>query len=161
MPLRGEIGELPDGRLAMFDDNLSPTNAFLWAAGVSRSEVRDVQYKHVWSESGNRDAYKALWNVCVTSAFLAKTTDGSNHPEAVAALRYRAYDLYNFAPIGVSVPSKPAGYDELRWVSHPKPVANLERVLRGRLRSSPKSRTTIACREIGWLYSHWEPDATV
>src|SRR5262245_27146245 len=61
--------------------------------GPLRGPGPDVQYNHVWNDSANPDAYTALWNVCATPAFLAKTTDGSNHPDVVAALRYRAWEL--------------------------------------------------------------------
>ncbi len=87
---RGVLDTLPDGRRVLRDDNTSPTLAFLWAAG--RSKGPDVQYNHVWNDSANPDAYTALWNLCATPAFLAKTTDGSNHPDVVAVLRYRAWD---------------------------------------------------------------------
>lgn len=161
MVMRGKFGELPDGRQAMFDDNTSPTNAYLWAARLARSEIRDVQFNHVWPASNDRDAYTALWNVCMTPAFLSKTTDGSNHPEVIAALRYRAYLLYGALPHDQVVPEKPEGFDELRWAPFPGAVTNLEATLRNRLRSSPKSRTVIGCRKIGWLYSGWEPDQSV
>jgi hypothetical protein len=37
----------------------------------------------------------------------------------------------------------------------------LEAALRRQLEAKPKSRTTIACREIGWLFSGWRPDSTL
>ena len=82
----GSFGDV-DGVRVMLDDNLSPTVAFLWAAGHSRGV--DMQYNHIWTASRDRAAYTALWNLCATPAFLAKTTDGNNHPEVVAALRRR------------------------------------------------------------------------
>ena len=72
----------------LLDDNTSPTLAFLWAA--SRAQGPDVQFNHVRNDSANPDAYTALWNIRATPALLAKTTDGSNHPELVAGLRCRA-----------------------------------------------------------------------
>ena len=156
---RGQVGLLSDGRRALFDDNLSPTNAFLWAGGLSRGP--EVQFNHIWTQSDNRDAYTALWNMCATPAFLAKTTDGSSYPEVTDALRFHAYQLFGAGPVGAAIPAEPPGYDALTWAPHPEPIPDLERVLRARLRSSPKSRTTIACREIGWLYSGWTPDPTI
>ncbi len=161
LAMRGKMGDLLDGRKAMFDDNTSPTNAYLWAARVERSAIRDVQFNHVWPASDDRDAYTALWNICMTPAFLAKTTDGSNHPEVTAALRYRAYQLYGPLPHNQVAPSKPECFDRLKWAPFPPAVKNLESTLRDRLRRAPKSRTTIGCRVIGWLYSGWEPDASV
>jgi hypothetical protein len=150
---------MADGRHVLRDDNTSSTLAFLWAAG--RTKGPDVQYNHVWNDSTNPDAYTALWNICATPAFLAKTTDGSNHPDVVAALRYHAWELYRWRPVGPAEPSRPAGYDELVWAPHPPPVADLEATLRDRLRKNPKSRPALAARTIGWLYSAWQPDPTI
>ena len=93
---RGELGAISDGRQVMFDDNTGPTLIFLWAA--QRNKGPDVQYNHVWGDPRNLDTYTALWNLCATPAFLAKTTDGSNHPQVVNLLRYRALDLYGYLP---------------------------------------------------------------
>jgi hypothetical protein len=143
----------------MLDDNASPTDAFLWSAGLAKGP--DVQFNHVWSLSRDPDAYTALWNICATPAFLAKTTDGSNHPEVQAALRYRALELYGRVPADQPVPTEPEGYPTLRWAALAPAVPDLERELRARLRQNPKSRTAISCREIGWLFSDWTPDSTI
>ena len=156
---RGQLGSLVDGRRVMLDDNASPTDAFLWSAGLAKGP--DVQFNHVWSLSRDPDAYTALWNVCATPAFLAKTTDGSNHPEVQAALRYRAYELYGRVPTGQTAPTEPAGYSALRWAPHAPAVMDLESELRLRLRQNTKSRTAISCREIGWLFSNWAPDPSI
>ena len=63
---------------------------------------RDVQVNHVWADAKNRDTYTALWNLCVTPAFLAKTTDGSNHPEVIEALKYRSVELFGHVPNGLA-----------------------------------------------------------
>jgi hypothetical protein len=156
---RGKFDVLADGRRVMLDDNASPTDAFLWSAGLAKG--RDVQFNHLWTQSRDPDAYTALWNVCATPAFLAKTTDGSNHPEVQAALRYRAFRLYGSVPTGQGAPAEPAGYAELQWAPFAPAVPDLERELRIRLARNPKSRTAIACREIGWLFSDWKPDPTI
>jgi hypothetical protein len=156
---RGTFETMTDGRRVLRDDNTSPMLAFLWAAG--RTKGPDVQYNHVWDDSANPDAYTALWNICATPAFLAKTTDGSNHPDVVATLRYRAWDLYRCRPAGHAEPTQPAGYNELVWAPHPPPVAILEAAHRDRLRTNPKSRHALAARTIGWLYSGWKPDSSI
>lgn len=159
MGRRGEIGKLLDGRPILFDDNTTPTWTFLWAAG--RNKGLDVQFNHVWTDSSNPDLYTALWNLCATPAFLAKTTDGHNHPEVREALRYRAYELYGAHPLGQSSPLKPDGFDQLKWAALADPMLNLEAVYRTRLAGAPKSRMTIAAREIGWLFSGWQPDISL
>jgi hypothetical protein len=156
---RGTFGDLPDGRRVLLDDNTSPTLSFLWSAGLGKGP--DIQFSHLWTASRDPDAYTALWNLCVTPAFLAKATDGSNHPDVLAALRYRAFDLYGRVPSGFPDPPKPDGYGHLRWAPFAPAVSDLERELRQRLAGSPKSRPTIASRELGWHFSDWVPDSTL
>ncbi len=155
----GVYGELPGGQAVLFDDNTSPTLAFLWSA--QRSKGPDVQYNHIWGDSKNAATYTALWNLCATPAFLAKTTDGSNHPEVVRALRYRAFELYGFFPAGESQPVPPEGYESLSWAPAPEQVPKLEVVLRSRLAKAPKSRPAGAARRLGWLFSNWQPDMSL
>jgi hypothetical protein len=114
-----------------------------------------------WTDSQNPGLYTALWNICATPAFLAKTTDGQNHPEVRQALQYHAYELYGAHPGGRSLPAKPDGYEALTWAAMPEPVANLEAAYRLRLAAAPKSRMAVAAGEIGWLFSGWQPDATL
>jgi hypothetical protein len=156
---RGEFIRVDGGREVMFDDNTSPTLCFLWAA--QRSKGLDVQYNHVWGDPRNVATYTALWNLCVTPAFLAKTTDGSNHPDVLAALRYRATELYGTWPEGEERPAAPSGYERLRWLDPPDPVADLEAELRSRLARSPASPPANAARRLGWVFSDWQPDLTL
>jgi len=156
---RGSFGPLPGGEEVMFDDNTSPTLAFLWSAG--RSKGPDVQYNHVWSDPRNPLTYTALWNICATPAFLAKTTDGSNHPEVLGLLRYRAFDLFGRRPEGEARPERPDDYERFTWPEAPEPVVDLEAVIRGRLAEAPKSRPAVCARQLGWLYSDGQPDDTV
>jgi len=157
---RGTDSKDAYGNPVILDDNKVPTDAFLSAAGLRRG--RDVQFNHVWDgTSRDRDSYTALWNVCATPAFLAKTTDGKNFPEVRAALVYRAYELYRAKPKNAELPAKPPGYDELVWAEPPPPVGDLSGVLRDWLRSCPKSRATKSAREIGWLFSGWKPDSSL
>ena len=155
----GSIGTV-DGESAMFDDNHSPTVAFLWAAGLGQPG-RDMQYNHIWPSSRDRSSYTALWNLCSTPAFLAKTTDGRNHPDVVAALRRRSFDLYGCLPVGAPDPIAPDGFDELTWASHPRPVADLESVYRMRMATKPLDRVVVSARQIGWRFSNWQPDGTL
>lgn len=158
MTRRRTFGELDDGTPVMFDDNDGPTKAFLWAA--QRRKGPDTQYNHLWGDPRNVRTYTALWNLCATPAFLAKTTDGSNHPEVVALLRYRSYHLYGFVPESEEVPDEPADYEEFSWPDPPAPVDDLEAVLRARLASNPKSGPARSARHLGWLYSTG-PDTAV
>jgi hypothetical protein len=153
---RGELGRLPDGREVLFDDNTTPTDAFLWAAG--RAKGRDVQFNHVWPSASDPGAYTALWNLCCTPAFLAKATD--THAPTVAALRFRAWQLYGCLPVGTEPPVEPAGFADLPWAAMTEPIVDLERVLRDRMRAAPLRRATQVAARIGWLFSEG-PDRTL
>jgi hypothetical protein len=152
---RGDI-DVVDGRKVMYCDNTSPTLAFLWAA--DRSNGPDIQFNHVWSRSSDPDCYTALWNLCCTPAFLAKTSD--THGRIVELLRYHSYHLYGHKPLDAAAPTLPDGYESLEWAAMPPPAANLQQSLRLRMLNAPKARPTIAARRIGWLYSQG-PDTSL
>jgi hypothetical protein len=155
---RGELTVVED-RQVMFDDNTTPTLAFLWSA--RRKKGPDVQYNHVFGDPRNPFTYTALWNLCVTPAFLAKTTDGSNHPEVLSALRFRVVELYGNWPKGEEVPTEPAGYRALDW-SEPLPaIPDLEAELRDRMAQASASPPAKVARSIGWLFSDWKPDKSL
>jgi hypothetical protein len=61
----------------------------------------------------------------------------------------------------ISVPTEPEGYAMLKWAPAPGAVQNLESVYRSAMRSAPKNRAAIAARELGWLFSAWQPDASL
>lgn len=150
---RGTVG----GEAVVLCDNRSPTDAFLWAA--HRSKGPDVQFNHIWPSRRNPRLYTALWNLCVTPAFLAKLTD--NDRDVMNALRCRSYDLYGYLPDGEQRPEEPAGYSALHWAPPPPVVRNLESEFRKRMKSVTSSRCTMAAREIGWTFSGFRPDPTV
>lgn len=155
----GATDTQPGRGQVILDDNTSPTLAFRWAARQERPP--DVQFNHIYKRPYDPDCYTALWNICVTPAFLAKLTDV--HDDVIAALRRRSFDLYGYLPADKPEPEPPDGYDSLekKWRKPPPPVSDLEAVLRRRLQREPKSRPAKACREIGWYFSGWEPDDTL
>lgn len=146
---RGQFGQLDDGRQVLYDDNTTPTDVFLWSA--QRNRGPDIQFNHVWTCSSDPDSYTALWNVCCTPAFLAKTTD--THPEAVATLQYRSHELYGCRPAGQPLPTRPEGYSQVSWHESPPAVDDLEAVLRSRMKAAPRSRASLVAAELGWLFS--------
>jgi hypothetical protein len=153
---RGVIELLADGRTVMFDDNAVPTWAFVAASGMRRGP--ELQFNHVWASRHDPTSYTALWNLCCTPAFLAKTSD--THPGVKAMLAYRAHELYQRLPAGEQIPPRPDGYDNLRWREMPPPIADLELVMRSRLRSAPKHRAALAARLVGWCFSEG-PDPAI
>lgn len=150
---RGRDTTTTDGRAVMMDDNTGPTEAFLFAHGISRSSYRDVQFNHVWQSADEVESYTSLANLCVTPSFLAKLTD--TDAEIAALLRYRAQDLYGYAPAGPA--GAPPGYATLRWADPLPPVPNLEATLRAAMHGK-KGRTVSCARRLGWLFSGFQPD---
>lgn len=144
---RGQVEER-DGVLIAFDDNKSPTDAFLWCNGLRRP--REAQFNHVYADSADPESYTSLANLCASPSFVAKLTD--THPRARALLRYRVFDLYGWTPTGAVRPEMPTGYDRLTWAPPLPPVADVEAVSRARMSRRPKDRTVTIAREIGWVF---------
>lgn len=156
---RGKPALLDNGTRVMLDDNTSPTEAFIWANGISRSTYQDIQFNHIWSDSKDVSLYTNLANICVSPAFLAKLTDTDGY--ICELLRFRAYELYNgFAPFGVQ-PIKPQGYEDLIWAEPLPPVRDLEGQLRREMVRKRSNRTVRCAREFGWLFSSFEPDMRI
>ena len=143
----------------LYGDNSVPS--WLFEKSSNRKKGPDIQFNHVWSDSTNSEIYTALWNICVTPAFLAKTTDGKNHPEVRDALIYRSYELFGYLPKGAGVPERPVGYDELKWAPSLPPVEDLESVLRASLKRGKDSEAAKCARKLGWLFSNGKPDASI
>ena len=144
----------PDGSQVWIDNNIPVKNLFLWA--TNRKKGIDFQCNHIWNTSNDPEAYTALWNLCVTPAFLAKATDSKGPVKAL--LQYRSFDLYGHLPKGHPKPQRPQGYEKLSWSDFPEPLPNLESHLRSIMTGKPKSAATRIARELGWLFSNWAPD---
>lgn len=112
-----------------------------------------MQFNHVWQTASDVETYTSLANICVTPSFLAKLTD--TDPEIAGVLRYRASELYGFAPCGPV--SEPVGYRSLQWAELMPPVVDVESVLRAALRER-RGRTAECARRLGWLFSNFAPD---
>ena len=80
----------------------------LWA--TNRVAKSDTQYNHVWSDSRDPDLVTALWNICCTPAFLAKTTD--SYPRVQSLLRYGSFGYCGYLPAGTAtLPARPSIVD--------------------------------------------------
>jgi hypothetical protein len=134
---RGKIGER-HGRQVGFDDNTAPTNVFDWINGRTERPA-DIQYNHVYDDSGNPDTYTCLANLCVTPSFLAKLTD--HDPEIRALLRYRVWDIYHWHPAHEPEPVKPVGYDDLVWAPFLPAVPDAKAAFHARVARCGGSRT--------------------
>ena len=138
-----------EGRRVLLDDNKSPTDAFLWANGLTRRGP-DTQFNHVYAVSLDADAYTALPNICMTPAFIAKLTDTSE--EVGRLLKYRSYQLYEWVPKGHTPPERPPEYEVLEWAAPLPPVEDVRSAFVAAMASKPKDRTVLAARQLGWLF---------
>jgi hypothetical protein len=144
----GKYGEI-EGQRVLFDDNRSPTAAFLWSNGLGR-RGRDTQFNHIYAVSDDVDAYTALPNICMTPAFLAKLTD--TNAEVRALLAYRSFDLYGWRPRNFAPPERPESYASLAWAAPLPPVPDLRQRLLRVMARKPKDRTVLAAQRLGWLF---------
>ncbi|GAC1427427.1 MAG: hypothetical protein NVSMB62_25260 [Acidobacteriaceae bacterium] len=138
-----------DGRTLAYDDNKSPTDAFLWCNGLSK-KLKDVQFNHVYLNSQDPDQYTCLANLCITPAFLAKLTDTHEHVRML--LRYRVSELYEWVPTGQLSPTKPEGYAELAWAPTLPAVSDVPGTMRAIMDRKPRDSTVLIARQIGWLF---------
>lgn len=144
----GERAEI-DGCPVLLDDNKSPTDAFLWANGLSR-RGRDVQFNHVYAASRDPDSYTSLANICMTPAFIAKLTDTSAAVRAL--LRFRSFQLYGWTPKDIEPPARPDEYESLEWAAPLPAVPDLRATIERAMATKPKDRTVKAASELGWLF---------
>lgn len=156
---RGTIVDHADGNRVLLDDNTGPTDAFIWANGLSRGEFGDLQFCHVWQASSDPEAYTNLANLCLLPAFLAKLSD--THPRITKLLRWRAESLYGWRPAGEPPTEEPESAGRLDWAEPLPAVGDLEAVVRSEMRTKRKSRTAISAREIGWVFSGYGPDESL
>jgi hypothetical protein len=158
--IRGVPGQYAEvgGRALMFDDNKSPTDAFLWANAINR-RGRDTQFNHVYAASADADSYTALPNIVMTPAFMAKLTDTS--AEVKGLLAWRSYDLYGWAPAGSATPERPDSYAALKWAPPLPAVPDLKSRLEAVMARRPKDRTVSAARRLGWLFGKPAPALSV
>ena len=155
---RGQIVPLGDGKPVLLDDNTGPTDTFIWANQFRRGTYNDVQFCHIWPQSGDPEAYTSLANICMLPAFLAKLSD--THPAIMTLLRQRSVDLYGRQPYIESAETSGVAH-YLEWAPCLPPNPAVEATMRAELTTKAKSRTTISARLIGWLFSGWEPDASL
>jgi len=153
----GKFFELESCGRVMMDDNRSPAVAFEWAHGIR--ERPDVQVNHLWARSQDVAAYTSLANLCLTPSFLAKLTDTDE--KICALLKYRAFSLYGYSPSDLPAPDKPVSYDAVEWAPTLPAVDDLQSVYRRAVASKRKDRVVVCARELGWLFSGFEPDASL
>lgn len=155
---RGKYADYGDGKRVLEDDNKAPTDAFIWANKIKRSQYSDIQFCHIWRDSKSVKLYTCIANICILPAFLAKLTDSDLN--IIDLLKHRIFKLYDgFHPDDNEPPVKPFYYDSLLWSKTIPPNYEVEKSCRVAMASKPRDRVTKSAKEIGWLYSDYEPDS--
>ena len=154
---RGEIDY--ENRL-MFDQdgNHGPIFAFCWATGFD-GDKNYLQFNHIYggSASKNVEFFTNLANICVTPSFLAKFTDR----HCVELLRFRAWRPFGLRSPQGAIPLKPDGYDRLEWAPPLGFLNNVGGRMRDIMSTKPRDSLTRSVRELGWVFSSFEPDPTI
>ena len=120
---RGERGSTQDGIYRC--DNTSPRYALLWPHGY-RGVPEGWRVAHIWPNSGDKDCYTNIANLCLVAAPLERLTDG-NGP-LLPYLKYNAQNSYGWRPKGESEIEKPNNYDFVQWLElnmQGEPIKNL------------------------------------
>jgi hypothetical protein len=116
------VGEVIDG--ITLDNNTYANTAFKTALGVERDHFVGFHICHIWPNTAYDVAcYTNLANLVAIPAELSSLTD--HHPQIVACLKYRSWELYHWKPAKEVAPAKPAGYPE-KW-SEPWPANDAAR----------------------------------
>lgn len=93
------------------DDNSYPNIVIKRSLGVHRSKIIGFECCHVWPNSCYDTRYHtAIANLVLIPRALASLAD--HDPGVMAALQYRAKELYNWHPAEQTTPEKPADYPD-------------------------------------------------
>lgn len=129
------VGQVIDG--VTLDSNTYANVAFKRSLGVDRTDFVGFHVYHIWPGTAYDPAcYSNIANLVAIPAELSSLTD--HHPNIVACLKYRAWELYRWKPPQESVPARPERYPE-RW-REPWPATDQARLAasrRARDRSVP------------------------
>jgi len=160
--IRGsQRGEIDFQNQVMFDidGNHGPIFAFCWATGFDGGK-NYLQFNHIYggrTERKNVELFTNLANICVTPTFLGKVTDKYCAP----LLKSRAWDLFRLRSPDGAIPPKPDGYDQLEWAPPLDALSDVEGRMRDIMSTKPKDSATRSVRELGWVFSSFQPDPTI
>jgi len=132
-------------------DNLSPAVAFLCANNLRKTDLKEIQYNHIYQRAYDPEYYTSLANICVTPAFLGKLTDKNRKVKQL--LKYRVWAEYGFLPVGEPTPQKPDVYASLVWAKYLPECTDLQKCLLEKIRRMPKSRIALSIQHFGWIFA--------
>jgi hypothetical protein len=99
------------------DDNTRANQAIkrsiLHTVKASFRDLKGFEACHIWGLTNDQRYYTSVMNLVLVPRALASLTD---HSEAVKdALKYRAFELFGFVPVGQPTPKMPKNYNKLQW----------------------------------------------
>jgi len=93
------------------DDNSYANHATKQALGLGREGPDGFEVCHTWSGSAyDTNCHTVFANLLLLPRTLASLTDHDS--DIQATLKYRAYELYGWCPVGEASPAKPFFYPE-------------------------------------------------
>lgn len=130
-----------DGKRLMYDDNMTPRWAFLWAHGIAETgHPKGWTFAHVWTCARDPDAYTHLANLALLPEPLASLSDKVG--PFGAFLRYHAQCEYGWRPKGQPLIEEPEGYNEVDWTYLP-PYPDPRDFISGRLQTLKNERVLL------------------
>ena len=99
--------------IGMYDDNMTPRWAILWAHGIIGGKSKGWAFAHVWPVSDDVNSYTHLANLAMVPECFASLTDKQG-PLAVF-LRWHSWSVYGWKPTSEQDPEKPENYEQISW----------------------------------------------
>lgn len=110
---RMETGTV-NGQKIMYDDNMTPRWALLWAHGFpSTGHPKGWTFAHVWSRSKDPDAYTNLANLVLMPEAFASLSDKEG--PLTQYFRFHAQTVYGWSPAGTEEVPEPDGFAQIEW----------------------------------------------
>ncbi len=103
----------------MYDDNITPTWAVLWAHGIVDADSSQKRsgwtFAHTWPSPASDDvnSYTHLANLVMIPECFASLTDKKG--PLTGYLRWHAWTVYGWKPDPVKPPEMPVDYNKIQW----------------------------------------------
>ncbi len=99
--------------IGMYDDNATPEWAMFWAHGLTGTREKGWTIAHVWPASNDINSYTHIANLAIVPEPFASLTDKIG--PLTAFLRWHAWNAYRWKPARETNPTRPDGYDQVKW----------------------------------------------
>jgi hypothetical protein len=115
---RGQL-VLQEGKsVGMYDDNVTPTWAILWAHGIVGGSRKGWGFAHVWPASDDMDSYTNLANLAMIPECFGSLTDKDG--PLTGYMRWHAWAVYGWKPTHAEIPQIPPDYQCIQWRYFPR-----------------------------------------